>query len=225
MLGQQWDSLTIVVAILQVNIAIGILYIRFRAELVTALLYRGKLFDKIVNEFNTAGYAENIANLLTEAADDAELHRQHSYVLEWLRELPDEGLDRLYGIDNLRKKRPSESYTQQSFLLTKYHEFRRSHVTYVWTFTIIPAILSLWILLFTGPDSSYIYLSVLFALFGQCVPLWNLVRRYFVLRKVHKALSEAINYVKDRLDELNQKAEDQVESMMRNLSSKSSSDP
>lgn len=205
------NSLTVLAAILQVNIAIGILYIRFRTEFVTAFLYRGRLFQKIVNKFNSLLYADIIDGLFAKFRTDHNLYRQHSIVLEWIQELPPEGLCQLNGADHLKtQKTDSDSRSKQPFILVKFHQFRKSHIHYVWALTIIPAVISLWLLLFfasltspfhpaSPPDIPPFFYLVAFL--GQCVPLWNLARGYYTLWRVQRALSKAIDYVMDRLQD------------------------
>ena len=199
------NSLTVLIAILQVNIAIGILYIRFRPEFVksvTAFLYRGRLFQKIVNKFNSSPYAANIDSLFIEFRTDHNLYRQHSSILEWIQELPPEGLSQLNGADHLKIQQPdSDSRSKQPFILVKFHQFLKSHIHYVWALTIIPAIISLWLLLFFASRPDVFPFFYLVAFLGQCVPLWNLARGYYTLWRVQRVLSKAIDYVMDLLQE------------------------
>lgn len=192
-------------------------------------------FDKIVEKFNSSAYAENVDKLLAKSDHDADLHRHHSFVLEWLQELPPEGLNRLDGIDawrigDSRSNSPSSRFS----MLAEFHEFRRSHIAYVWLLTIIPAIIILWVLLFLTTDSppcfsgrgAYlspcsaardIHPSVYISVFiGQCVPLWNLARKYSTLWKAQRILSEAIDYVLDRLQD---SAQEQVAPILQTLRS------
>ena len=153
------------VQILQVNIALGILYVGLKE-----FRFREKLFSKIAETISDYDFVSLLReqNRLGILFSSSEKFSEHFHIiLKWIRELPDDYRLKIKGIEtcSIPESQPGKT-TQASLRLHRW--FLKNRDKYLaWYATIIPSLLTIWWAYFFGTINQEIGLSV--AVVGELV--------------------------------------------------------
>ena len=198
-------NLATIVAILQVDIALGILYVGLKE-----FRFREKLHHNIATAISDSGFvtlARSNTLLGKLFAEDNEFSRHYHTVREWILELPDSDRQKIERIDELnialnRPERPVSPSIQRDKWFLRDRDKRM-----VWAVVIVPSLAVMWLLVFFQAGGTQV-LGVITGILGQLVLARNVFLGRVLARRAEREVQDSVKYIMNKYGE--QRAESDV---------------
>lgn len=197
-------------AVLQINVALGILYVSLKD-----LRFRGVLYGSISGLLDAYQFSElykpESKDVRLQLLDSNKKFSEHCHIIRsWILELPEfyqnrisdvlfsirqtQGISQEAEAHQPKSEKPDKDKSDDNRLLKQHRWFRDdTDKAWVWRATILPSLVALWIFVFPSLPIIFCYLACAIALAGQ----FTLVFFYFVGRRVSQ---KPVSILEDSLE-------------------------
>ena len=197
----------VVVELLQVNIALGILYVGLRE-----FRFRERLYHNMVKAISESGFVgitksqETLASLFQE---NMTFGVNFHTIRDWILALPDSEREKIDKYEELKfppareDRNEQELQTRSRFWMQMHNGFLNNEDKYiVWWTSIIPAMVWMWVLLWWSDSNTIKVISAILAIVGlvAILGMWALGRQ--IAQKSEKEVQSALDYIMNRYREL-----------------------
>jgi hypothetical protein len=197
------------VALCQVNVALGVFYVGLREA-----RYRNKLYAEIVTIFNARLGALGMDGRVSRFPDfcfmDSKFAKMHHFVMEWIRELPEDFKEKLTEISKWQTPSGQARISESSDLWSRVkHIWFKTHGDkwVIWLLTITPALTIIWCFLIRPSLISMILANfwgvmiISFVVFlGEAMLVFCVWSGRQMRRKIANKLEGAIGYIVAQVD-------------------------